>query len=117
MKIPFLELLLLALFAFVGGLAALHRSLGLKSPFHLGEIHHAYIGALLILVGVLVAGWVGLVLQLLGLVLTIDDLGEHIAQTFGDDDYQSPLHRLYGRYLWPLKWVQRLTRWLDALFT
>lgn len=110
-----LEGILLGAFALVGGLAALHRSLGLRSPFHLGEIHHAYIGALLVLVG-LIGGWLGFALQALGFVLTADDLWQHMVQTFGDDDYQSPLHRFYARYLWPLRWVQRLTRGLDRLF-
>ncbi len=111
-----LEGILLVLFAIVGGFAALHRSLGLSSPFHLGEVHHAYIGALLVLVG-LVGGWGGFTLQAVGFVLTIDDLGQHVVQTFGDDDYKSPLHQLYAKYLWPLRWVQRLTRWFDGLFT
>ena len=116
MRLLLLEVLGLALFAFVGGLAALHRSLGLRSPFRLGEIHHAYLGAILVLVGLVGLGWVGFALQAIGFVLTVDDLGQHLAQTFGDEDYQSPLHRLFGRYLWPMRWVQRLTRWLDGLF-
>jgi hypothetical protein len=111
-----LEGLLLVLFVIVGGLAALHRSLGLSSPFHLREFHHAYLGALLVLVGAVVGGWVGLVLQILGVVLTVDDLVQHMVQTFGDEDYKSPLHQLYATYLWPRRWVQRLTRWLDGFF-
>jgi hypothetical protein len=111
-----LEGLLLVLFAIVGGLAALHRSLGLDSPFHLREWHHAYLGALLVLVGALVGGCVGLAFQLLGVVLTVDDLWEHVVQTFHDEDYESPLHHFYARVLWPMRWVQRLTRWLDGLF-
>lgn len=115
MTLVVLEGALLGTFVLVGGIAGLHRAIGLRSPFHLNEAHHAYVGAVLVLVG-LVGGWGGFSMQATGFVLTADDLGQHIVQTFRDEDYQSPLHRLYGKYLWPMRWVQRLTRWLDELF-
>ena len=110
-----IEGILLLAFAIVAGVAALDRGFGFSSRFRLNEGHHAYLGALLVLVG-LVGGWVGFALQAVGFVLTVDDLGQHIVQTFSDDEYHSPLYRFYARYLWPLRWVRRLTRWWDELF-
>ncbi len=110
-----IEGILLLAFAIVAGVAALDRGFGTSSPFRLNEGHHAYVGAVLVLVGI-VGGWVGFALQAVGVLLTVDDLGQHVVQTFGDEDYESPLHRWYGRYLWPMRWVRRITSWWDELF-
>ena len=84
-------------------LAALHK---LKQVRYW---HHGYLGYLLTWCPwwpVAVFGWLAL----------IDDTWQHWRQIF-DPAYRSPAHRLYARYLWPMRWVQKLSGWLDQAMT
>jgi hypothetical protein len=76
------------------------------------EWHHGYLG-----IGLLGASWAlgWPPLGLIGGLLVLDDAYQHLRQV-GEPGYESPLHQLYGRYLWPLPWVRSLNRWLDRLF-
>ena len=75
--------------------------------FNAKEWHHLYLGAALVVCGVLLGDWW---LWAPGLVLVADDFAQHFLGIG-----ESPIHRLYVRYLWPLAPVQRLNRWLDRL--
>lgn len=79
----------------------------------LDEWHHLYLG-----LGIAVAGGVTRrpLLLCLGAAIAADDAWQHLLQVSGAWTYASPLHALFGRYLWPLTVVQRLTAWLNALF-
>ena len=108
------ELALLCWFVAVGVEAITQRVMHLPSPFHLGEWHHAYLGAGLVILGAVLGRAIGIGAQLVGLVLTADDLYQHIEQTNnGRLTFQSPLHRFYARTLWPIPAVQWITRQLD----
>jgi hypothetical protein len=108
------ELYFLIWFAIVGWEAFLRRAVGERSPFDLLELHHAYIGALLVGWGWHLHSVTGVFLQLLGLVFTIDDHCQHLVQTEGDNpDYQSPLHQLFARTLWRVPVVPKLVEYLD----
>ena len=75
------------------------------------QLHHGYIGAVLLLVGWML-GVLGLAIA--GLVLTFDDAEEHLTQLVtGNLTYQSPLHCLWYATLgnrWPFT---AFNRWLD----
>lgn len=109
------ELALLCWFVALGLNAAFQRALvDPRSPFHVGEFHHAYIGAGLVLLGLLLASVAGIYLQLLGVVLTADDAYQHQVQTLNERyGYRSPLHELFARYLWPLPFMPWLVAQLD----
>ena len=85
--------------------------------FNLGvwkEMHHGYLGILIFILGMLLNFWP---LVLVGDIVTADDAEQHLVQDFLDDrTYQSPLHWAYGKYLWPLPWIQKLTAWANGLF-
>lgn len=106
------ELWLVAWFFIVGWEAFMQRAYGVRSTFNLIEFHHAYLGAALVAVG-----WrlnsPGI--QLAGVVLTLDDLAQHLVHTYGDDpDYRSPLHRVFAWTLWRVPGIPAVTRFLDA---
>lgn len=108
------ELGLLCWFVSIGFEAVVQRAAGMRSPFRLGEFHHAFGAAGLVLLGWALDSVTGHFVQLLGIVMTADDLWQHLQQTLnGYVEYRSPLHRLFARYLWPLPWVPPLTRFLD----
>jgi hypothetical protein len=108
------ELALGCCFFAIGIEAIAQRNEGRPSPFRLREFHHGYAGALLVLVGLQLHGPIGIALELVGLVLTLDDLYQHARQTlFGDIEYVSPLHILFAFTLWRIPAVQAATRFLD----
>lgn len=107
-----LELGLMAWFLVVGWEAFMQRAYGVRSPFNLFEFHHAYLGAALVAIG-----WHlrSPVIMLAGLVLTLDDLAQHLVHTYGDDpDCRSPLHHVFAWTLWRVPGVPAVTRFLDA---
>lgn len=92
--------------------ARILEGVGLQRPrrVHADEMHHVYLGALIVVLGYLVA-WP---LLLLGLIVMADDVYQHWRQVWcAEPYYRSPLHRLYGWTLWRLSWIRRLNRWLD----
>ena len=77
-----------------------------------GEIHHLYIGLVLVILGNLISSpFVGVV----GDVLAVDDSIQHFVQAAFYPKFQSPIHWLYAKYLWPMKWIQNLTAFLNGL--
>lgn len=95
------EIVLLAAFVALGLYAQFERHVGLENPFRLNELHHAFWLAPLVLVG---SPW-----NVVALIGTYDDLGQHFFETFG----VSPLHWLFGQTLWRIPWVRRVVAWLD----
>jgi hypothetical protein len=75
--------------------------------FNWRETHHGYYGVALVLLGWGLGAWW---LWAPGLVLVADDFAQHFLGIG-----ESPIHRLYVRYLWPIPIVQRLNRWLDKV--
>lgn len=110
------ELWLLVWFVLVGWEAFMQRATrGLPSPFNLLELHHAYLGAALVAIGFALHSVTGTLVQLLGLVLTIDDHVQHAIQTYSEDrTYASPLHQLFTKTLWRIPWMPALVEFLDA---
>ena len=77
------------------------------------EFHHGYLGDALVLIGFFVVP----LLAFIGIVLRADDTYEHVRQAwFGEPLFESPLHKLYGKYLWSLPFIQKLNAWLDSKF-
>lgn len=107
------EVALLGVFFMTAVDAAIYRSAGFVrgGSFRIDELHHAYIGPPLVVIGWFVSPW----LMLAGVLLTADDTYQHWRQTWcAESDYRSPVHVLFAATLWKLRWVQRLTKWLDA---
>lgn len=78
------------------------------------EWHHGYLGDLLFIVGLWIFnGWVPLLIM--GLIFRMDDSYQHFRQ-LDKPEFHSILHRLYAKYLWPIPFVQAITKWLDRLF-
>ena len=77
------------------------------------EWHHLYLGVLLAGLGSLLhANW----LTITGDVLAIDDSTQHFIQAAFYPAFQSPLHWLYAKLLWPLPIVQKVTGFLNKIF-
>jgi len=79
--------------------------------------HHFYLGLILCAIGFPLI-WMTPVLAgcliLMGLICIIDDAYQHIRQQW-EPEYLSPLHQFYSKYLWPMKWVQKLNKLADKL--
>jgi len=58
--------------------------------------------------------WSIYLLFAIGFLIMLDDAIQHIRQR-KDRAYRSPLHNLYGKYLWPIPWIQALNKWFDDL--
>jgi hypothetical protein len=108
-----IELGLLVLFQLIAFEADALRSLGIAVDFYVNELHHAYLGCVMVVVGIVLGcEWLALV----GVAVTADDVWQHWKQVvMGQSGYRSLLHKLYGWLLWPLEWVQRVNEWLDNL--
>ena len=67
------------------------------------QLHHFHVGMLLFILGG--ESWVAW----LGVLLAAEDAMQHSVQNWRSR-YQSPVHRLYVRFLWPHlpSWLQRL---------
>ena len=77
------------------------------------EIHHLYYGIALMGLGIylhnpIVFG--------IGFIIFLDDVIQH-AKNVKNPEYHSPLHVLYGKYLYPVPWIQRLNKWADNMFS
>jgi hypothetical protein len=106
------ELTLVMMFLATALLAEITRNLGLPSPFHLREMHHFYLGILLVAVSLFGLPLVGAA----GVLLSFDDWAQHFVQTIWDESYQSPLAKAFAWAYARSVWVRRLTFWLDGLF-
>lgn len=99
--------------------------LNLKEPNGGVYMHHYYYGVLMIALAyalsTLMATWIFWSLTVMGFILIVDDLYQH-AMNVQDTSYESPIHKLYVKYLhrtrmyictyvWPLS----LWTWDDNL--
>jgi hypothetical protein len=108
------ELALMCWFVAIGIEAMVQRAALMRSPFKMGELHHAYVGVGLVILGFVVHGVTGILVQLLGVVLTVDDVYQHQVQTLnGYTGYRSPLHQLFAATLWTVPGIPALVRFLD----
>lgn len=93
--------------------AASHQGTAGHRLVRLDEWHHLYLGLAL-------AGWAAWRRQpwllLVAALIAVDDGWQHVRQAMGDWTYASPLHELFGAYLWPLAAVRWIVVQLDALF-
>ena len=86
--------------------------------------NHLYYGIIILLVAapaaLVVDHWpwrlVWLAVAAFGLWVAVDDLYQHWRMQH-EPRYESPIHRWYVRYLWPIPVVQKFNRWLDELFS
>lgn len=81
--------------------------------------HHWYLGSFLKLVGWIMVFmghfWGGLVVHVIGAIIRDDDLYQHTRQ-IGEPGYHSPLHFVFGKYLYKYKIVKWLCAVMDNLF-
>jgi len=88
------------------------------TPF---EAHHFYWGWLLLLIFfvLIFVEWIPVWFLIVGFylsgIMVIDDIIQHIRQR-KDKTYRSPLHKLYGKYLYKIGWIRKLNVWVDKLF-
>lgn len=88
------------------------------TPF---EAHHFYWGIIILLIFFILIFveilpiWIIYSGFGIGIILITDDAYQHIRQR-KDKSYHSPIHILYGKYLWKIPWVQKLNKWVDKLF-
>ena len=82
------------------------------------EWHHLYLGIILEMIGwgVLLAGYVlwGFVLIQSGRFIQDDDKYQHTRQLC-DHDYHSPLHYVFGKYLYKYRIIRWMTGLLDRV--
>ncbi len=90
--------------------AALARADGHPSDVRARELHHCYLGLLLIVATLPLGGWRWIATLWVGAAVMADDAYEHLRQVV-EPAFQSPLHRLFARYLWPLAPI----RWLAGV--
>jgi hypothetical protein len=101
-------------FVAIGIEAIVQRATLMRSPFRMGEFHHAYLGVGLVIFGFLIAGVTGVLVQMLGVIITADDVYQHQVQTLnGYTHYKSPLHELFAWTLWKVPGMPALVRLLD----
>ena len=113
------ELAVLCWFVAIGMEAIIQRVAGMRSPFTLREFHHMHVGLLLVVWGWWLDTTTGTLVQVLGIIISADDLFQHHRQTLGGYvDFLSPLHVLFARTVWRLPVVryvvQRLDEWWPA---
>ena len=88
--------------------------LGFSKTVSIREFHHGYLGDFLVVVSFLFGGiWLALV----GFALRLDDTYQHFRQVvWSDSSFESPVKKLYGKYLYPIPCVRQLQEWLDKKF-
>ncbi len=95
-------------------LLAIFLVTGLTKTVVVREFHHGYLGDALVLFSFIFGG---ILLALIGFALRLDDTYEHVQQSIGGKPtFESPLHKLYGKYLYPIPLVRKLQEWLDRKF-
>lgn len=103
------EIALVGVFLVAAADAAIYRG-ACRTDVRIGEVHHLYVGMLMVVVGVFVSPW----LMLAGVLVSADDAYQHGRQVWAcEPEFRSPLHRLFAATLWKLRWVQRLAKWLN----
>ena len=83
------------------------------------EWHHWYLGTFIKYVGFLMMFlgffWWGILVVHIGQRIRDDDFYQHTRQ-LGEPGYHSPLHYVFGKYLYKYRFVQWLTKKLDSIF-
>lgn len=75
--------------------------------------HHAYLGAIIAGIAYALAwGW----LMIVGLVIMLDDIVQHLVQETINSEWKSPLAWAYSKVYPRVAWVRKLNTWLDSLF-
>jgi len=77
------------------------------------EVHHMYYGLAGMALGIYLQNPI---VFAIGFIIFLDDVIQHYKQV-KDAEYHSPLHVLYGKYLYPVPWIQRLNKWADNMFS
>ena len=97
-------------------LKPIHNILGLKIRLNWLEAHHGYYGIALMVLGYALSSVFAYSIHLYGLgaLLFLDDLYQHYMQV-STPNYHSPIHRLYGDYLYRIPVVKKLNMMLDKL--
>lgn len=68
-----------------------------EGELRLNQWHHAYLGLIILVLGALTHHeWI----RMVGWVVTWDDLLQHLIQWLYDNEYHSPLHVLYSKWIW-----------------
>lgn len=96
--------------AILFGITVLEQKEKIVNPL---ELHHLYIGLVIVALGNIIKSPVVIGI---GDVLAVDDSIQHFVQAAFCPKFQSPLHWLYAKILWPMQWVKDLTAWLNGLF-
>jgi len=94
-----------------------HNILGFKARMNFREIHHGYIGIAMVVSTywlTMYPGW-STFMAIAGLILFTDDAYQHHHQV-RCPEYHSPIHQFYGKYLYPIPFIQKLNRIADWLF-
>lgn len=87
------------------------------------QLHHEYVGALLVLLSFLpmlvhldVVGWIlAPILRWAGAAIMVDDCWEHAVQLGGKAGYKTALHRFWEATFWKFAWMRWLVTKLDRL--
>lgn len=95
--------------------AALARADGASNDIRATELHHAYLGLLVLGMTAPLGAWRWIAGIWIGATLILDDALEHLMQ-LRQPGYQSPLHRAFARVLWPLAPIRWLAAVLNRLF-
>jgi len=89
-----------------------HNILGFKIRCNYAETHHGYYGLVCIGLAYYFSSWP---LYGVGAVLFLDDLYQHYMQV-DEPNYHSPIHQIYGKYLYKIPVVRKLNILLDDIF-
>jgi len=97
----------------------IHSILGFKMRFKVREVHHGYLGIILMVLSLLMPLWAAMPTFILGLYLLIDDCYQHARQVKEFNPcYHSPVHRFIYDYLklYDRAWFRALNKFADFLF-
>jgi len=95
--------------------AAMRRAEGEANDIRPNELHHAYLGALLLIGTAPLGGWRAVFGAWLAAALICDDADEH-RQQLRRPAYQSLLHRWFAATLWRFAWIRWLAGVLNRVF-
>jgi len=86
--------------------------LGFKMRLNWFSVHHLYLG-----IALMFAWLIHPILSVIGLYIALDDIYQHHRQVKEYDPcYHSPLHNLYGKYLYKFWIIRKLNEFADWCF-
>src|ERR1041384_3898410 len=95
--------------------AALARADGEPNDVRANELHHAYLGLLLIVATVPLGSWRWIATLWVGALVMAEDACEHL-RTVVEPTFESPLHQVYGFFYARFAIVRIVQAWLDRRF-